>query len=123
MCLLIASITFEFSSKKISSQVQSALSGSETSIPPLLAACAFYLSFSVYVIVRRLPTLFLSLKRLLLGVAGDHSSLVLALRVVAAKHQVVRPEHPCTVPRYLRFLNLDRFLHGAVHEVILTRGV
>ena len=80
----------------------------------------FYLSFSVYTVVRGLPALLLDLERL--PVARDHAAGRHLAWPIVAKHQVVGSEN-AWIALNLRFLNLHRLLRRSLHEVVLPGRV
>mmetsp|Transcript_33249 Transcript_33249/g.41108 ORF Transcript_33249/g.41108 Transcript_33249/m.41108 type:complete len:339 (-) Transcript_33249:2852-3868(-) len=86
-----------------------------------LFCCPFYLSFSVYAVVRGLPALLLHPERLP-AVARDHAARWHLARSVVAEHEVVRAKN-ARVALNLCFLNLDGLLRGPMHEVVLPRRV
>ena len=98
--------------------MQSILSGESAATFWLPCLLPFYLSFSVYAVVRGLPPLLLDLERL--SVARDHAARRHLARPVVSKHKIVRSEN-AWIALNLRFLNLHRFLGRTLHEVVLSR--
>ena len=100
--------------------MQSILSGESAATFWLPCLLPFYLSFSVYAVVRGLPALLLDLERL--SVARDHAARRHLARPVVSKHEIVGSKN-AWITLNLRFLNLHRLLGRTLHKVVLSGRV